>query len=165
MKTQCLHIAQGEAGGVAPLVEFLLHTSDHHHPELFQVVLRQCRPLLESHRVEHLQKTAEGGCISVVGGCGEEQPMLEVRDDIPEHGTAVAVVRKSGGREIVSFIHDEEVPGEHNGILGEQMFRSCAELVQDILLFEVIHGGDDPGIHRPWIRIDPRFTLNGIDLF
>ena len=92
--------------------------------------------LTEANGIEQLKQTRIGARMPVMRRCAEEEFMLEVGGDLPEHLAEAAIVAKRRRHQVMALVHDQKVPWQIRRVLGRLTGR--AELLKDIVLTKVV---------------------------
>lgn len=100
--------------------------------------------------------------MAVVGRGAEEQAVLELGRQQAQHAAQIAVVAERRGHQVVAFIDDEQIPGQVR-----RTFRRPAggqELGENILLPQVVIGGDDAAEGTPGVRVHAKAAVQRVGL-
>ena len=135
----------------APCVDFAFQPANHHVFDSTSHGRVHLARSGEAHRIEHLQQTGERAGVAVVRGCGEEEPVLELRRHESQHAAKLAVFAERRRHQVVALVDDQQIPRQVRGALGGAAGRQ--ELFQHIGLAQVVVGGDDAAERAPGIRV------------
>ena len=89
--------------------------------------------------------------MAVVRGCGEEEPVLELRRHESQHAAKLAVFAERRRHQVVALVDDQQVPGQMRRAL--RGTAGGVELLLHIGLAQVVVGGDDAAERAPGIRV------------
>ena len=148
-------LRQAGAGLGQQPAQMRLQPPDHHR---VPVAVRGGHALGEAVGVEQLQQRLERLGVAVVGGGGEEQPVLEVRGQLahrPGAQRVLGVAAHRGGGDLMGLVHDQQVEGPGVDVrIGRQELPEPAHLGVEL---HPLHRHDDPGM-RPE-RVDGHAPL------
>jgi hypothetical protein len=161
LEYKCLGFESGaESGWVGACVDFAFEAANDDLLDAAAFGVAELVGLAEADGIEDFEETGEAAGVSVVRCGAEEEAVFELWADETEHATEVTVVTEGGGHEVVAFVENEQVPWEVRGAFGSAA--GGEELFEDVILTEVVVGGDDAAEGSPGVGVHSESAAEGM---
>lgn len=151
----------GRTGIAVRINQIALQTADHHLTKTIFVGEDVARETLV---VEQFQQRGERLGVAVVRRRGQEETMLEVWADGTDEArtlTLQRVVRACRGRDVVRFVHDQQVKLAR---MADVRREHVTHGPQAFSALGPIHRRDEARMRRPWIGMDATLAPQPLDV-